>query len=31
LYSEAKNPARAAAFAWDFEKKEFAETKLTVE
>jgi [CysO sulfur-carrier protein]-S-L-cysteine hydrolase len=23
--------ARAAAFAWDFEKKEFAETKLTVE
>ncbi|MFZ0245459.1 Mov34/MPN/PAD-1 family protein [Candidatus Binatus sp.] len=23
--------ARAAAFAWDFEKKDFAETKLTVE
>ncbi len=23
--------ARAAAFAWDFEKKEFAETKLAVE
>jgi hypothetical protein len=25
------HPARAAAFAWDFEKEEFAERKLTIE